>query len=441
MKPETKYRQHVVELSKKLPEITEKQKQWAFEHCFEDDAYYCKGEVWCLHCGERFPHKCSTLAIDVLGDAIVCPNCGRNLKLKNCRKTKHKESWYYTILTTFRRFQVCRHFIVEKQIWKVGSNIEAREPFLSIQEAVQNWIDENGMETIIARPCKNVPHVYDAWDFSKPMEYRVRKKASYTPDKYDIHANYIYPWRHILPKIKRNGYSLRFDEFSQSELYKLLLTDREAEILAKNNQFDILRYKWMRNIKEFCMPYAHSIKVANRNKYIVKDTSMWFDYLEILSYLNLDTHNAHYVCPENLQAEHDRLLKRKERIVAQREREKELKEARKWENEYRSNMGKYFGVAFGNQNIMITVIQSVAEMAEEGTEMHHCVYSMGYYKKQDSLILSAKDKEGNRIETIEVSLKTFKVLQSRGVCNTNTDKHDEIIQLVNKNINLIKQIV
>lgn len=79
-------------------------------------------------------------------------------------------------------------------------------------------------------------------------------------------------------------------------------------------------------------------------------------------------------------------------------------------------------------------------MAEEGKKMHHCVFAMGYYKRKDSLILTARSAaDGKRIETIEVNLKTFKVVQSRGACNTNTPYHEEIINLVNKNINLIKQ--
>ena len=46
-------------------------------------------------------------------------------------------------------------------------------------------------------------------------------------------------------------------------------------------------------------------------------------------------------------------------------------------------------------------------------------------------ILSAHDKEGNRIETIEFSLTEGKVIQSRGLCNTNTPHHDRIVRLVN----------
>ena len=153
--------------------------------------------------------------------------------------------------------------------------------------------------------------------------------------------------------------------------------------------------------------------------------------------IHLDTHNAHYVCPADLKAEHDKLLKRKERIEARLELKKKLEESKQWEKSYRESKGRFFGICFGNENIVITVIQSVAEMAEEGKAMHHCVYSMGYYKNPNSLILSAKDMNGKRIETIEIDLKTFSVLQSRGVNNSNTDRHDEIIQLVRDNMNLI----
>ena len=442
MKPKNDYQKRIVELSAKLPAITHQQRQWALDHCFNQDGYFSNGKVWCLHCGEVFEHSSSELGVTVLGDTVVCPKCGKKLKLEVCRKQKYEESWYYTILTTFHGFQVCRHFVVEKKIYRADKYpYSQQETFYSIQEAVQNWIDENGKETIVARPTKCIPHIYDAWAFDKPMAIRERRSAlySYTPDKYDIAAEYIYPHRNILPKIKKYGYSGRFKSFSHSELFKLLLTDREAEILAKNGQFDLLRYKWRQDIKEFCMPFAHSIRIANRNRYIVKDASMWYDYLDMLAYFHLDTHNAHYVCPADLKSEHDRLLERKKRIEEKAAIERKIAEAKKWESEYRKAKGKYFGICFGNEDIVITVISSVAEMAEEGEKMHHCVYSMGYYKKKNSLILSAKDRNGNLIETIELSLKTFQVVQSRGVCNSNTDKHNEILDLVQKNINLIKQ--
>ena len=78
------------------------------------------------------------------------------------------------------------------------------------------------------------------------------------------------------------------------------------------------------------------------------------------------------------------------------------------------------------------------EHLEEGVSMHHCVFSNAYYLKEDSLILSATI-EGKRIETIEVSLRTLEVVQSRGVCNKNTEYHEQIVNLVNSNRGLISR--
>ena len=44
----------------------------------------------------------SPLGIDLVGDETVCPYCGTHLKLKNSRKRKSIERWYFTIATTYR---------------------------------------------------------------------------------------------------------------------------------------------------------------------------------------------------------------------------------------------------------------------------------------------------------------------------------------------------
>lgn len=54
-----------------------------------------------------------------------------------------------------------------------------------------------------------------------------------------------------------------------------------------------------------------------------------------------------------------------------------------------------------------------------------------YYSKPDSLILSARINN-QRIETIEISLKTMEIIQSRGACNKDTEFHHIIIKLVRK---------
>lgn len=249
MRPRNSRERIVAELSAKLPAITDKQRQWAISTCFDKVGNYEKGMVWCSQCGSIFDKTSSELGIELVGDETVCHHCGTRLTLKNSRKRKISESWYFTILTTCKGFQVCRHFIIEKKMCRV---VGCNEPSYTIHEAVQNWIAPDGSETIMARPCKCIPHIYDAWDFYKSMSIKSRTNAriSYAPDKYDINAEYVYPIGSVLPILRRNGYTRRCKSLSPCETMKLVLTDREAEGLAKNGQFGLLAYKHKKGYRE-----------------------------------------------------------------------------------------------------------------------------------------------------------------------------------------------
>ena len=435
MRPRNKRQREVVALSATLSPITEKQKQWAIEHCFSRKAFLCKNNAWCSICGGTIDTThVPSLGADLCGETIVCPHCGKKLKVERSRRKKLSEKYYYTILTTCKGYQVCRNFTASKYI------TQGEEAFYDFDEVVQNWITGDGHEEVIARPVNAVSGYYDCWAMSKPMALRDGKRHDpYRPDKYRISGAWVNPNRKILPLAKRNGYTGRNQTgIPESEHVRLLLTDQEAEMLEKNRQFDILKWKYNHGCGEFCLPYPHSIRIANRNKYLVKDASMWFDYLDLLDYFRLDTHNAHYVCPKDLKAEHDRLNKRKERIEAEKEAERKRKEAQKYEADYKIQKGAYLGICFGNENIAITVLQSVAEFIEEGNAMHHCVYGGNYFKRKDTLILSAKTPDGKRLATVELNLKTYKVVQCRGVCNKKPEHYDEILDLINSNINLFR---
>ena len=125
-------------------------------------------------------------------------------------------------------------------------------------------------------------------------------------------------------------------------------------------------------------------------------------------------------------------MKERENIIKKR------KEAMEAEQAYKQLKAKFFGIEFTDGIIRMHVLESVQEHLEEGTAMHHCVYDAHYYSKPQSLIFSAT-KDGERIETIEVSLETMKVVQSRGVCNKNTEYHEQILALMQKNMRMIAQ--
>ena len=57
--------------------------------------------------------------------------------------------------------------------------------------------------------------------------------------------------------------------------------------------------------------YKPSFNICNRNHYIIKDASMWNDYVGLLLYFHKDVRNAHYVCPKDLKTEHDLLVNKR----------------------------------------------------------------------------------------------------------------------------------
>lgn len=192
--------------------------------------------------------------------------------------------------------------------------------------------------------------------------------------------------------------------------------------------------------------YKPSFNICNRNHYIIKDASLWEDYMSLLAYFGKDLRNAHYVCPKNLKVAHDRLLAKKDareaklrqdrdRMEAIRRREKLMKDIAG----FYERMEKFFGMKITDGNIVICPLESITQFYQEGKAMHHCVYKLRYHNRPDRLILSAKDTGGKRIETIEVNLKTLNIVQSRSVCNGVSEYHDQIIKLVKKNMNLIRQ--
>lgn len=420
MKPRTKKQKEVFALSQKLRPLTPKQEQWAIDNCIDESAYLCKGEIWCLHCG----------AVSKYDSVDICPVCGKKLKVKKSTKKRYAEDFFFTVATTSRGYQVCRNFEISRCIRK------GDKPHVYINEVIQNWIDENGNETVIARSLCGLGYSR-RFDYSKPMT--IKESGSY---KYDVWSD-VYPRIRVIPILKRNGYTGKFKEISLSALFKSLLKDRFSEKLIKTRQYSLL--SWY--LRGGYTTSIHAVHIAIRHKYIVKDASLWLDYISLLKHFKKDTHNPKYLLIDNVKEEHDRLLAKKERIEAEerarRERERRIREAERDKvsaQKYNENKGKYFGICFGNENIIITVIKSLDEMRVEGDSLHHCVFSMRYFDRDDSLILSAKDRDGNRLETIELSLKTFEVLQCRGKHNKDTEYHNDILKLVQKNINRFKNV-
>ena len=437
----TRRQDEVLRLHRLLTPITDGQKEWMFDEPFDKNrvAYYWKrGRVWCQECGHIEPKAAlaSELIINVGAQKYVCPHCGRTLDLQPYDYSMRHEVWvekYCTVCTTFRGYQVFRTYEA------VRHNKEGEPTERTVHPIYENWLHPDGKETVIAsqytRSLWNV-----RWQYGSEWSPKKHTQSWYASDLFDIEHNYWYPVRRYSPILRRNGYDDRmFPAGHVIRCMTALLTMPVAEELVKTGQRVLFAYMVARGWNEW-QHFIHAVRICNRNGYVVKNPAMWMDYLYLLEYFHLDTHNAHYVCPADLQAEHDRLVKRKQRIEEREELARRIREAAKREKGYKKSHGRFFGIVFSGGGITVHVVSSVREMAEEGTVMHHCVYVNEYYRKKSSLILSARDEDGNRLETVEVDTSTWRVLQSRGICNQPTERHDDIVRLVEKNMKLLKKV-
>lgn len=440
MKPRTKLEKLVTELSRKLPVITKAQKEWAKEYVFDHLAYKCKDELWCSECGKMWVDTSnSELGVNVWGDKTECPYCHHQLDVKVSRKQKISEEAYMSILQVKGGFQVIRHILCWKNVRKETSLV-----YYDFTEVVQEWIREDGKRTIIARPMNMGGN---GFLYSSPLSIKNEYGSNpynYYGDLYVIFGE-IYPKKKLLSELKKRGLNRRFPDVNPSRLIRdLLKGGNDAELCLKTGQISMLKHMYKIGFSQ--LRYKPSFNICNRNHYVIKDASMWEDYMSLLVYFGKDLRNAHYVCPRNLKVAHDRLLKKKQereaklrqernRIEAIRKREKLMEDIAG----FYERMKKFFGMKITDGNIVICPLESITQFYQEGKAMHHCVYSNGYYKRSDCLILSAKDTDGKRIETIEVNLKTLDIVQSRSFCNGVSKYHDQIVKLVKKNMSLIRQ--
>lgn len=418
MKPRNKFEKAVLAESKHLRPITKTQSKWAFRECIDHFAYRLpKGRITCMDCGHSW-------TIEKTTEHCTCPHCRAKLQVRTTFERKIRQKQYFTILTTCGEYQVLRMFLLSVEMEK---GCKASSYTIEIG---QYWWNAQGRKTIVAVQRVLGRHI-DTFSYCSPMAVRNDNEAY-------RHISYsqIYPKFKATEALRRNGFKNDFHDIAPTVLIPALLSDSRAETLIKAGRTEHLKY-FLDNSRAFDACWQ-SYKVATRNGYDIEDISIWCDYVDMLRRLGKDIHSPKYVCPTDLHREHVRRQHELRRQREKEEKEKRYKKAMEDEKRFHELKSKFFGIRFTDGTIQVHVLESVQEHLEEGVSMHHCVFDNAYYLKENSLILSATI-EGKRIETIEVNLDTLKVVQSRGVCNQNTEYHDQIVNLVNANKRLIRQ--
>ncbi len=297
-------------------------------------------------------------------------------------------------------------------------------------EVARYWLDENG-KTEVTALRRTLGYYLDSFVFDNYIELRNDNNVYR-----QIADCKVYPYYSAIPKLRRNGLKGSLSEIEPTKLMEALLKDSRAETMFKAGRKVDLNY-FLQHPMYFDL-YWNTYKIVLRNNYHISDISLWVDYIRLLERCGRDIHNAHYVCPLDLKAEHDRYQERVRVIQEREKREAQRKKALENEARFKELKGKFFGLSFTDGLIVVSVLESVDDYYKEGNALHHCVGQCEYYLKPQSLVFSARI-DNQRIETIELSLETFKILQSRGLCNKATEYHDRIIRLVQKNARQIRK--
>ena len=420
MKPRNKKQQHIVELSGRLRPLTTPQMNWALNSTINHYGYRLKsGMCTCMKCGHEW--------LETRNGMCLCPECGTQIEIKDTKERVIRDKSYFNVITTIEGYQVIRMFLM---IVEMRKGMKAKPAFLEIGSY---WIDCKGNTTVVGLQRTLGPYI-DSFAFCSPFEIRRDNEAFQR-----ISDEWVYPRIKVTDTIKRNGFKDSCYHIHPVTLFQELLTNPKAETLMKANEIELLRYLCSSNQRaENIKRYWNTIKIANRNGYKVKDSVMWVDYIKMLERCGKDIQSPRYICPANLQEEHDQYVRKLQTIQEKEKKAEDIRKAQEREASFKEQKEKFFGIRINDGEIEVKVLESVEEYRQEAESQHICLFSAAYDQREDSLIFSARIDD-RIIETIEVDLRTLKVVQSRGVCNQNTEYHDRIIKLINANTHLIKE--
>ena len=432
MKPKTKLQVEVWRLHKGLSEPREHEDYIASKHDFYYTTHY--KSLICLECNHNWK-PVQFLHEEVTG--VECPSCGKSLKKITIHNNEFVKIISYSVVQVVAGFQVIRYFSCWKNMYK------NKKPRYHYRSLFEEWSDyEINKKVIVGRTSTWAGDGFSSSDYE--VRYNRSKWGGYTD--YDrFSSDFNTPDPEFLPKFKKYGLTNFDHDCDFRLLIRKLEHSSKVETLLKAKAKLLLAHAVYIDDK-YC-EFWPQIKIALRNNYTIFDASIWYDYLNLLKEFGKDILNPKFILPKNLKQEHNVYVEKKQRkiaiINAERERKREIAERKKAEAEevlkkIKSTVFKK--LCFAKGPIKIITLIDEKEVEKEGKILKHCVHTNNYHKKSGILLMSARMGD-KRLETIEISLVNFSIIQSRGYDNEPTPYHDEIIQILKSNMGKISKLV
>lgn len=432
MKPKTKLQVEVWNLHNSLAEPREHEPLISSKHDFFYTTHYKK--LVCLECN----HSWKPLQIwqeEVLG--VKCPSCQKKLNKITIHNNEFIKIITYSVVQVIDRFQLIRYF----SCWKNMSKTE--KPRYHYRSLFEEWTDyEKNKKVVVGR---NPTWTGDGFS-SSDYEVRYNNPQGWRNSEFDRFASdFNTPNPEFLPRFFKYDIVKPFHDCDFRLLLSKVERSSKVETILKAKNKQLLEHAIHK--EDYYNEFWPQIKILLRNKYKISDAGIWYDYLKLLKEFGKDIRNPTIILPKNLKKAHNEYVLRKQKKIdvenAEREVRRQINERAKAEAEevlknIKSEVFKDFNFKKGEMKIVVLLEDE--DVKKEGKILKHCVHTNGYHKKSGILLMSARIGE-KRIETIEISLATYSIIQSRGFDNEPTQYHDEIINLVKRNMHKISKLV
>ncbi|MFH7002120.1 PcfJ domain-containing protein [Flavobacterium bizetiae] len=161
-----------------------------------------------------------------------------------------------------------------------------------------------------------------------------------------------------MPILKRNGFKTSVYNIAPQILFTSLLKDSIAETLLKSSQVTLLSY-YLQSHEQHIKENWQAVKTCMKYSYKIEDFKIWEDYIALLRWFKKDLNSPDFVCPDNLNESHDKLVVKKRELQRKKHLLKMRAEIQQAQVLYNQEKKQFFGLCFRYNNLTIEILENI----------------------------------------------------------------------------------
>lgn len=325
-------------------------------------------------------------------------------------------------------------------------------------EVAQYWFAPDGQTAVMSVARDQDACMVDVngrWTLGTPMRRAELKECEdILTDTYRCYDEYGYNvsdirftpknigmGQHVILWMKHRG----MDDF----IGEAKTDDAFAQCFMTWGMATIMNDYMMWGIQSSAVKHFHPIKVAHRNGFVAKDENRWLQLLDNISLCHGNMEDPRNFMPQNFDETYDYWQKRADNYRRKQKRQFEIDAknamadaiARQDDSDIKYILEKaaYLCICFGNDEYDFRVLQNVGQFKQLGNAHGQCVYTNGYYKHENQVLMICTEHRTDRyVSTVTVDINNFNVAINLGHGNSVPKDRERINRIVAENMQLFR---